>query len=111
MSNYPDSIDRKMLSLLAQNARISNAELADKVNLSPTPCLRRLRKLESSGLIRGYSAILDEKALGFQTSALLFVNLEKSTRENAECFEATLELLPEVMECFLSPDGMTMYSG
>ena len=101
MSKYPDSIDRKILSLLEQNARISNAELADKVNLSPTPCLRRLRKLENSGLIRGYSAVLDEKALGLQASALVFVNLDKNTKENAEHFEAALKLLPEVMECFV----------
>ena len=63
MSIFPDSVDKKILSLLEQNARISNAELAEKVNLSPTPCLRRLRKLESSGLIRGYAAVLDEKTV------------------------------------------------
>jgi len=101
MSKFPDSIDKKILSLVAQNARISNAELADKVNLSPTPCLRRLRKLENSGLIKGYGAELDEKALGLQASALLFVSLEKSTRANADNDEAALELLPEVMECFV----------
>lgn len=101
MSKYPDSIDKQILSLLEQNARISNADLAEKVNLSPTPCLRRLRKLEESGLIRGYSAVLDEKALGLNASALVFVNLDKNTKENAERFEAALKLLPEVMECFL----------
>ncbi len=101
MSKYPDSIDKKILSLLEQNARISNAELAEKVNLSPTPCLRRLRKLEDSGLIRGYGAVLNEKALGLHASALVFVNLDKNTKENAERFEAALKLLPEVMECFL----------
>ncbi len=101
MSKYPDSIDKKILSLLEQNARISNAELAEKVNLSPTPCLRRLRKLEDSGLIRGYGAMLNEKALGLRASALVFVNLDKNTRENAERFEEALKLLPEVMECFL----------
>ena len=101
MSKYPDSVDRKILSILEKNARISNAELAEKVNLSPTPCLRRLRKLESTGLIRGYAALLDEKALGLQASALLFVNLEKNTKENAEQFEAALQLLPEVLECFV----------
>ena len=101
MSKYPDSVDRKILSILEKNARISNAELAEKVNLSPTPCLRRLRKLESTGLIRGYAALLDEKALGLQASALLFVNLEKNTKENAEQFEAALKLLPEVLECFV----------
>jgi Lrp/AsnC family leucine-responsive transcriptional regulator len=101
MSIFPDSVDKKILSLLEQNARISNAELAEKVNLSPTPCLRRLRKLENSGLIRGYAAVLDEKTLGLQASALLFVNLEKNTKENAEQFEAALKLLPEVLECFV----------
>ena len=101
MSKYPDSVDRKILSILEKNARISNAELAEKVNLSPTPCLRRLRKLESTGLIRGYAALLDEKALGLQASALLFVNLEKNTKENAEQFEAAVKLLPEVLECFV----------
>jgi DNA-binding Lrp family transcriptional regulator len=101
MSKYPDSVDRKILSILEKNARISNAELAEKVNLSPTPCLRRLRKLESTGLIRGYAALLDEKALGLHASALLFVNLEKNTKENAEQFEAALQLLPEVLECFV----------
>jgi len=101
MSKYPDSIDKQILSLLEQNARVSNAELAEKVNLSPTPCLRRLRKLEDSGLIRGYGAVLNEKALGLHASALVFVNLDKNTKENAERFEAALKLLPEVMECFL----------
>lgn len=101
MPKFPDSIDRQILSLLEQNARISNAELAERVNLSPTPCLRRLRRLEQSGLIRGYRAILDAKALGLQVSALLFVNLDKNTKENAEVFEAALESLPEVMECFV----------
>ena len=95
MSKYPDSIDKKILSLPEQNARISNAELAEKVNLSPTPCLRRLRRLENSGLIRGYGAVLDEKALGLQASALVFVNLDKNTKENAEHFEAALNLLTE----------------
>ena len=101
MPKFPDSIDRQILSHLEQNARISNAELAERVNLSPTPCLRRLRRLEESGLIRGYRAILDAKALGLQVSALLFVNLDKNTKENAEAFEAALESLPEVMECFV----------
>ena len=65
MSLDLDHTDRKILSLLQSNARISNAELAERVNLSPTPCLRRMRKLEEMGLIRNYRAILDEKKLGF----------------------------------------------
>jgi Lrp/AsnC family leucine-responsive transcriptional regulator len=96
-----DRIDRQMLSLLERDARMSNAELAARVNLSPTPCLRRLRKLEASGLIRGYRADLDARALGLNASALVFVNLEKNTKENAEAFEAALRGLPEVMECYV----------
>jgi DNA-binding Lrp family transcriptional regulator len=94
-----DNIDRQILSLLQSNARISNAELAEKVNLSPTPCLRRLRKLEESGLIRHYTAILNEKALGFLVSAYVWVNLEKNTKENGQAFESAIRLLPEVVEC------------
>jgi DNA-binding Lrp family transcriptional regulator len=94
-----DNIDRQILSLLQSNARISNAELAEKVNLSPTPCLRRLRKLEESGLIRNYTAILNEKELGFLVSAYVWVNLEKNTKENGQAFESAIRLLPEVVEC------------
>jgi len=94
-----DHTDKKILSLLQSNARISNAELADRVNLSPTPCLRRMRKLEDRGLIRNYSAILNEKKLGFPVSAYVFVNLEKNTKENGQTFEQAVRLLPEVVEC------------
>ena len=101
MTFAPDAIDEKILALLQDNARISNADLAEAVNLSPTPCLRRLRRLEASGLIRNYAAILDEKALGLRISALVFVNLEKNTKENGEAFESALRDLPEVVECFV----------
>lgn len=94
-----DITDRKILSLLQTNARMSNAELAERVNLSPTPCLRRLRKLEESGLIRNYTAVLDQKQLGYAVSAYVFVNLEKNTKENGKSFEAAIGLLPEVLEC------------
>ena len=93
-----DLIDKKILSLLQTDARMSNAELAENVNLSPTPCLRRLRKLEDSGLIRHYTAVLDRKELGFSVSAYVFVNLEKNTKENGKTFETAISLLPEVIE-------------
>ena len=98
MSYIPDHTDKLMLSQLERNARISNAELAERVNLSPTPCLRRLRRLEKLGFIRNYTAILNEKALGLQVSAFVFVNLDKNTLENSELFEAALHDLPEVTE-------------
>jgi Lrp/AsnC family leucine-responsive transcriptional regulator len=99
MPSTLDSIDRKLLSLLQRNARISNAQLAEQVNLSPTPCLRRLRKLERDGWIKHYTAVLDEKKLGFQIVAMVSVKLEKNTKENGEIFEQALFNLPQVTEC------------
>ena len=94
-----DHTDIQILSLLQSNARMSNAELAERVNLSPTPCLRRLKRLETSGLILKYTTVLNQKELGFAVSAYVFVNLEKNTKENGKSFEAGINLLPEVIEC------------
>ena len=99
MSIELDSIDRKILTLLQRNARISNAELAERVNLSPTPCLRRLRKLEQDGWITHYGAVLNNKMLGFQIAAMVFVKLEKNTKQNGDAFERALQDLPQVTEC------------
>ena len=93
-----DAIDIKILNALQANARISNAELSERVNLSQTPCLRRLRKLEQSGLIQQYSARLDHGMLGINVSAFVFVKLSKNTSSNAAEFESAIELLPEVLD-------------
>ena len=94
-----DDVNKKILRLLQKDARISNTELADKVNLSPTPCLRRLKKLQENGYIDSYSAILNKKAIGLNISAFVFVNLERNTKESGDHFEAELRKLPEVTEC------------
>lgn len=94
-----DHTDQKILALLQSDARMSNAELAERVNLSPTPCLRRLRKLEDGGYITRYTAVLNQKKLGFRVSAYVFVNLEKNTKDNGRIFETAVSLLPEVVEC------------
>lgn len=99
MSSKLDAIDRKLLALLQRNARISNAELAERVNLTPTPCLRRLRKLESDGWIKQYVTELNEKKLGFKIAAMVSVKLDKNTKENGEILERALSNLPQVMEC------------
>ncbi len=99
MSKKLDRIDLRLLSLLQRDARISNAQLADKVSLSPTACLRRLRNLENEGWISHYSAVLDEKMLGFQIAAMVFVKLEKNTKHNGDAFEEALLQLPQVIEC------------
>ena len=94
-----DLTDIKILSALQQNARISNAELSVKVNLSQTPCLRRLRKLEQSGLIEQYSVVLNHQQLGINVAALVFVKLDKNTSSNAAEFEGAIDQLSEVTEC------------
>lgn len=99
MLNTLDRVDRQILTLLQSDARISNAELADKVNLSPTPCLRRLRKLEAGGWIQGYFAQLSEKKLGLEIAAMVFVKLDKNTKSNGAAFELALESMAEVTEC------------
>lgn len=96
-----DSIDIKILNILQENARISNAELSAQVNLSQTPCLRRLRKLEQSGLIQQYTVRLDYKKLGYGISALTFVRLEKNTACNGTEFEAAVSKFPQVIECLV----------
>ncbi len=94
-----DKTDQELLRQLQSNARISNALLAERINLSPTPCLRRVRKLESSGIIKGYVAVVDPAAVGLRVAAFAFVKLEKNTAEKGEAFEKAVALLSQVMEC------------
>ncbi|HEU5047360.1 MAG TPA: Lrp/AsnC family transcriptional regulator [Rickettsiales bacterium] len=96
-----DRIDRKILKVLQENGRISNQELAEKVGLSPSPCLRRLKALEESGIITGYKALLDAKALGFTLAALIHISMDKHTPERFEHFESEIRKIPEVVECLL----------
>ncbi|MEQ9463596.1 MAG: Lrp/AsnC family transcriptional regulator [Haliea sp.] len=105
MPAFIDRTDRAILQALADNARISNAELAERVHLTPTPCLRRLRRLEESGIIQGYTLRLDNAALGLGISALIFVQLERNSLDNANCFEAAVRELPEVTECSVLTGG------
>ena len=86
---------------LQRNARISNAELAGRINLSPTPTLRRLRKLENSGMIKGYTAVLDREALDLHTAAFVFIKLERNSTQNAQAFEQQIEKIPEVTGCWI----------
>ena len=99
MNNKLDSTDISILTALQHNSRISNAELSAKVNLSQTPCLRRLRRLEKSGLIGRYSVQLNHQLIGASVSAFVFVKVNKNTSENASDFESAVADLPEVTEC------------
>ncbi|MBG6135183.1 Lrp/AsnC family transcriptional regulator [Longispora fulva] len=94
-----DDVDRAILECLSANARISNSDLARAVGLSPTPCLRRVRRMEAEGLIRGYTAIIDPQLVGRAFVALVGVRLSQHVRPDIRRFEAGVMALPEVTEC------------
>lgn len=96
-----DRIDRQILEVLQQDGRIANQELADRVGLSPSPCLRRVRALEEAGVIAGYRALLDARKLGLSLMALVHISMDLHTPERFANFEASVRGLPEVLECLL----------
>lgn len=96
-----DRFDRHILELLQQDGRLSNQELADRIGLSPSPCLRRVRALEERGVIAGYRALVDARKLGLSLMALVHIALDRHTPERFTNFEARVRALPEVLECLL----------
>lgn len=96
-----DNYDRQILRVLQQDGRISNQDLAERIGLSPSPCLRRLRTLEESGLITGYRALLDAKKLGLSLMALIHISMDQHTPERFSNFEEQIAQIPEVLECLL----------
>jgi len=96
-----DALDLRILERLQNDARISNVELARAVNLSPSPCLARVRALEAGGCIDRYVTLLDAKKLGLTVSVLVQVTLEKQIEPALEVFEKAVRERPEVMECYL----------
>lgn len=96
-----DARDRAILHALQENGRLTNAELADRVGLSPSACLRRVRLLEDSGLVAGYAMILDQKACGLPGTAFVFITLDQQGRQALDAFEAAVRAVPEIPECHL----------
>ncbi|WP_353219840.1 Lrp/AsnC family transcriptional regulator [Salinisphaera sp. S4-8] len=96
-----DRFDRQIVELLQADGRMSNQDLAEAVNLSPSPCLRRVRALEQAGIITGYHARVNDRALGYGLTALLLISMDKHTPERFEHFEARVAALPQVQECLL----------
>lgn len=96
-----DRFDRQILDILQTDGRINNQDLADRIGLSPSPCLRRVRALEESGLIVGYRALLDARKLGLTLMALVHISMDRHTPERFAHFEASIGVLPEVLECLL----------
>jgi len=101
MSVSLDRIDKHILKLMQGNGRISNLELADQVGLSPTPCSRRVKRLEESGLITGHVTLLDPQALGLNLTAIVGIAMDRHTPDRFESFEKAISTMPEVIECMI----------
>jgi len=95
-----DRIDRRILEQLQEDGRLSNQELAERVALSPSPCLRRVRGLERAGIIRGYAALLDPLQVGLGLLAFVSVKLEKRGKMPVDQFTRAVQAWPEVIACF-----------
>lgn len=96
-----DRIDRRILELLQKDGGLSNQELAARVGLSPSPCLRRVKALEEAGIILNRVTLLDRKKLGLDLTVLILIGMDRHTPERFEEFETKVAELPEVQECYL----------
>lgn len=96
-----DATDRKILTALQVKGRMSNAELSDKANLSPSACHRRVQRLESEGYIRNYVALLDARKMGLPTTVFVEITLQGQADEVLDAFEKAVARIPDVLECHL----------
>lgn len=94
-----DAIDKKILALLQAEARMSITDIAEQVNLSTTPCARRIKQLEQSGIITGYHTSTDPQKLGYQLAVFIAVGMDKHTAERFEQFEKKIKSFDEVVSC------------
>jgi Lrp/AsnC family leucine-responsive transcriptional regulator len=97
-----DNTDRRILDALQGNGRLTNLELAQRVGLSPSPCLRRVRALEESGAIGGYAARVNPRAVGLNVMAFVLVRLERHGEVDTRKFRQALKALPEVVACYIT---------
>ncbi|MCP5366669.1 MAG: Lrp/AsnC family transcriptional regulator [Hyphomicrobiales bacterium] len=108
MEGNLDSTDRKILRELQENGRLTNQELAARVNLSPSPCLRRVRLLEQRGVIQGYTAIVDHHKYGLPIDVFVQVRLERHSEDAVKVFEAQVQDIDEILDCYVMT-GTTDY--
>lgn len=94
-----DQTDKRILEILQENARISNLELAEAINLSPTPCARRVKQLEDAGIIQRHITVLDQEKLGLKLTIFLAVTMEKHNSATFDAFEEQVKNFPEVVSC------------
>ena len=95
------AIDRKILRALQEDGRMTVQAIADRVGLSASPCLRRIRQMERAGIIAGYSAVVEQKAVGLPVSVFISIRLERQRSRELDAFGAAISRWPEVMECYL----------
>jgi Lrp/AsnC family transcriptional regulator, leucine-responsive regulatory protein len=96
-----DSVDRRLLSVLQVEGRLSNVALAERVHLSPSPCLRRVKALEHDGVIAGYRAMLDREAVGLGLTAFVEIKVEGHSEKLAMAIEEAVKAMPEVVACHM----------
>ena len=96
-----DAKDLQIVRALQKDGRLSNLDLAAQVSLSPSPCLRRVRLLEAAGVIRGYTAVVDPKAVGLRITAFIRITLARHDREAVARFEARVREIDEILDCHL----------
>lgn len=96
-----DTLDQKILAALQDDGRMTNQELADRIGLSPSPCLRRVKTLEAGGVIARYVALVNPESVGLSVTAFVRVRLDSQDDRHLASFEAAVAEFPEVMECYL----------
>ena len=96
-----DATDRNILNLLQEDGRMTNADLAERVNLSQSACLRRVHRLQDRGVIAGYAMLLNQEAVGLRTNVVVEVSLDSQSEERLDAFETAVREVPAVMECYL----------
>lgn len=96
-----DAKDRQIIRELQRDGRLSNQDLAERVSLSPSPCLRRVRNLEKTGVIQGYTALIDQKAYGLPITVFIRISLAPHSQETVRSFEESIAAVDEILDCYL----------
>jgi Lrp/AsnC family leucine-responsive transcriptional regulator len=96
-----DEKDQQIVAALQDNGRLTNQELSERVNLSPSPCLRRVRLLEESGVIKGYTAVVDEATFGLPITAFVRIRLERHTQAAVAAFERKVRDIDAIIDCYV----------
>lgn len=94
-----DKLDRAIIDILQENGRLTNLELAQRVGLSPSPCLRRVKRLEDDGVITGYRAVVDPKAIGRGFNVIVYIDLSPIDSATLTAFEAAVQEVDAIIEC------------